>query len=363
LKTSFAFLVLASALSALANIAFTCDTTSFAADAPAGTCAALNGSAVSNVYSGIFSNANASIYISFGSTGLGQSSANFTPVSYSNYYSALASHTDDPTALASLGGSTDPLGASSNNEVDISAALASALGLTGAANNNADTAGLLSDGITNCTLGTSGCYNGVITITNAGGLYFPGLTSDAGGQVDFYSVVEHETDEVLGTISCIGGDNIDQCNPVTQTSAGGTDAAAADLFRYSAPNVRSFLANSNVCAGFSAYFSINSGNTDIADYNNCPSGGDYGDWLSIYPYLVQDAEGSPDVNLDISTDVGVNANHYPRPEVAVLDAVGFNLTTTATPEPATFGLLGASLVLLVLARPRLLNTPRVVRAD
>ena len=347
LKTSYAFLVLA-AVPAFANITFTCDPTSFAAHAPAGTCAALNGYAVSNVYSGIFSNANASIYISFGNTGLGQSSANFTPVSYSNYYSALASHTDDPTALASLGGSTDPLGAASNNEVDISAALASALGLTGAANNNADTAGVLADGITNCTLGVdANCYNGVITIENGGGLYFPGLTSDTGGETDFYSVVEHETDEVLGTISCIGGNNIDQCNPVTQTSVGGTDAAAADLFRYSAPNVRSFLANSNTCTGFSAYFSIDSCNTDIADYNNCPTGGDYGDWLSIYPYLVQDAIGSQDVNLDISTDVGVNANHYPRPEVAVLDAIGFDLATTATPEPGTLGLMGAGTAFLL----------------
>jgi hypothetical protein len=67
---------------------------------------------------------------------------------------------------------------------------------------------------------------------------------------------------------------------------------------------------------------------------------------------VQDAEGSPDVNLDISTDVGVNANHYPRPEVAVLDAIGFNLATTATPEPATFGLLGASLLALGFAGAR-----------
>ena len=350
MKTSFAFLVLAASLPAFANIMFTCDSASFAADAPAGTCAASNGSAVSNVYSSIFSNANAGIYISFGNTGLGQSSAYFTPVSYSNYYNALASHTDDATALASLGGGTDPLGAASNNEVDISAALASALGLSGAANNNADTAGLLSDGVTKCVLGVDpNCYNGVITITNGGGLYFPGLTSDAGAQVDFYSVVEHETDEVLGTISCIGGNNIDRCNPVTQTSAGGADAAATDLFRYSAPGVRSFLANSNVCAGFSAYFSIDSGKTDIADYNNCPSGGDYGDWLSIYPYLVQDAVGSPDVNLDISTDVGVNANHYPRPEVAVLNAIGFDL---ATPEPGTLGLIGAGIGLLVLMRAR-----------
>jgi hypothetical protein len=161
--------------------------------------------------------------------------------------------------------------------------------------------------------------------------------------------VEHETDEILGTISCIGANDIDGCS-----TTGGTDASPADLFRYSA-GIRSFLANSNTCSGSSAYFSIDSGNTDIADYNNCPTGGDYGDWLSIYPYLVQDAEASPDAKLDISTDVGVNANHYFRPEVAVLDAVGFNL---ATPEPGTLGLLGASLGILVLVRTHICYRPR-----
>lgn len=348
MKKQFAFLIVAASLPALANITYTCDSSSFATYAPAGACAALNGSAVSNIYGSIFSNANASIYIAFGSTGVGQSSANFTPVSYLDYYSALASHTDDPTALASLGGSTDPLGSGSNNEIDISAALATALGLTGAANNNADTAGLHPDG-TNCILGVdTNCYNGVITIANvANAFYFPGLTSDTPPQIDFYYVVEHETDEILGTVSCIGGNDIDACNPANGNVSQGTDAAPADLFRYSAPGVRSFLATSNSCSGLFAYFSIDSGKTDIADYNDCPSGGDYGDWQTIYPYLVQDGEASVDATLDISTDVGVNSNHYPRPEVAVLDAVGFNL---ATPEPGTLGLTATALALLILVR-------------
>ncbi len=342
----FAFLIFA-AFPALASIQFTCDMTSFSADAPMGTCAALNTSAVSDVYSSIFSNVNASIYITFGNTGVGQSSATFTPVSYADYYNALAAHTDDPGALASLGGNTDPLGAQSNDMVDLSAALASALGIT---DGGADTAGLRSNGFTTCALSVSdpSCYSGVITISNGGGFFFPGLTSDTGLQVDFYSVVEHEVDEILGTVSCIGGDDVDQCN------ANGTDASPADLFRYSAPGVRSFLSTSNSCAAYYAYFSIDSGKTDIADYNDCPIGGDYGDWLSIYPYLVQDAIASPDALLDIATDIGVNGNHYPRPEVAVLDAVGFNLNDT--PEPATFGLLGAGMVALGFAGARRLRT-------
>jgi hypothetical protein len=356
MKQNFGFLILAASLPAFANIQFTCDTSSFGTFAPAGTCAALNGSSVSGVYSSIFSNVNASIYISFGATGVAQSSANFTPVSYATYYNALASQTDNPGALASLGGSTDPLGSASNNEVDLSAALASALGIT---ENNADTAGVRSDGITPCTLSVSdpACYSGVITVTNAlldgitPSFFYPPDSPTDTRQIDFYMAVEHETDEILGTVSCIGGSNVDQCNP------GNTDASPADLFRYSGTNTRSFLPTSNSCDinGFPelfAYFSIDRGATDIADYNNCPAGGDYGDWISIYPYLVQDGEASPDVIRDISTDIGTNANHYPRPEVAVLDAVGFNLATAAAPEPATLGLIGASLGMLVLARAR-----------
>jgi hypothetical protein len=83
------------------------------------------------------------------------------------------------------------MGAQSNGDVDITAALASSLGLSGAANGNANTAGVRSDGVTNCTLGVSDplCYNGIITISiAAGGFYFPGLTSDSGLQIDFYSV-------------------------------------------------------------------------------------------------------------------------------------------------------------------------------
>jgi hypothetical protein len=340
----FVFLTIAmlgASVPALAGVIYTCDPSIGLT-----TCNALNGSSVAGVYNGIFSSSlDADIYITYGSTGIGQSSANYTGVSYTDYYNALAAHTDDSVALTSLGTNGDPLGSQSDSEVDISPALANALGIT---DNGANTAGLEADGATTCILGASGCYNGVVTISNGGGFYFPSSPGAAPPSappylVDFYSVVEHETDEVLGTVSCIGtsgGEPYDQCNP------GYTDSSAVDLFRYSAAGVRSFL---NAADGTSAYFSIDGGVTDVADYNNSPTGEDYGDWLSIYPYMVQDGEASPDATLDISTDVGVNSNHYPQPEVAALDAVGFNL---AAPEPATFGLLGLSLVFLAFVGAR-----------
>jgi hypothetical protein len=342
MKKCLGFLVIAllgGSVPAFGGLIYTCDPSIGAL-----TCAALNGTSpdvynVAGIYDSIFSSSlTANIYITYGSAGVGSSSTNFTPVPYTDYYNALAAHTDDPVALASLGLSGDPLGSQSNGDVDISPALATALGIT---DNGANTAGLEADGMTNCALGNSGCYNGVITIVSGGGFYFPSSPSDpppsgSPNLVDFYSVVEHETDEVLGTVSCIGTSGsapYDQCNP------GFTDASAADLFRYSGAGVRSFLGSAD---GTSAYFSTDGGVTDIADYNNSPDGEDYGDWLILYPYLVQDVEASPDATLDISTDVGPNSNHYPQPEVAVLDAVGFDLAS-AVPEPATFGLLGVSL--------------------
>ncbi len=327
-----------------ASLLYTCDPTIGTT-----TCAAINGSSVSGIYSSIFtSSMSADIYITYGNTGVGQSSTPLTAISYSTYYNALAAHTDDPTALASLGSSGDPLGAQSDNTVSITPALANALSIH---TSGANTAGIQADGATSCVLGNSGCYDGVITISNtAGAFYFPDSPTSPPPsappyQIDFYSVVEHETDEVLGTISCIGTRSsaaYDQCSPL------GTNASPADLFRYSAAGVRSFL---NAANGTSAYFSINGGVTDIADYNNSPNGQDYGDWLNLYPYLVQDGEASPDVTLDISTDVGTNGNAYPRPEVAVLNAIGYN--QIVAPEPGTFGLLAAGFVSFAVFGKRL----------
>jgi hypothetical protein len=350
MRSLFTIAVLA-ALPALANITYACDP-SFLSSAPAGTCANnLNGPQVQGVYGGIFSSSmSANIYITYGSTGVGQSSTRYTAISYQTYYNALVAHTDDPAALASLplpsaGDPLNPLG--SNGEIEITSALASALGIT---ENGANTNGFEADGATSCTLGSPGCYNGVITVSDASNsFYYPNAPGDTPPTpppylIDFYYVVEHETDEVLGTVSCIGGDGIDGC-----TNGGATGASPADLFRYASAGTRTFLNASN---GSSAYFSIDNGATDIADYNNSPIGGDYGDWLSGYPYMVQDALASPDVGLDISTDVGVNSNHYPRPEVAVLDAIGFDLKSQATPEPSTMALLGGGIAVLAVVRRR-----------
>ncbi len=340
MKNCWLFLGLAT-LPALANITYTCDTTSFSDPsngAPSNLCAMLNGAEVSNVYSSLFNNVTANIYIQYGFTGVGESSTNLTAIPYSDYYNALLAHSSDPGALATLS-SVDPLVSygNTNGMIDVTPTLASALGI---ADPGAQTAGLETDGVTSCVLGVdANCYSGVITIAEGGGFYYPTSPSDEEAAYDFFAVVEHETDEILGTISCIGSQNpqtptaapYDQCNP------GFTDASPADLFRYASPGVRSFLETAN---GSGAYFSNDGGNTDISDYNNSPNGDDYGDWLfNGVNYKVQDAEASFGY-ADISSDGGY--------EVDVLNAVGFN----SVPEPATFGLLGASLSILAFVEMR-----------
>jgi hypothetical protein len=310
-----------------ASITYTCDSN---IDATlAGTCAALNGSTVSGVYSSLFGNANADIYIQYGVTGIGSSSFNLTSVPYIQYFNALVSE-GDTTALASLTSADPLLGSGADGNIDVTAALANALNL----GVSAETAGIEADGKTSCTLGAAGCYNGVITILSGGAFAYPLSPSDptTGTLVDFFSVVEHETDEILGTVSCIGTNSV----PAPYDQCGSTDASPADLFRYASVGVPSFLSTAN---GTVAYFSINGGVTPIAYYNNSPNAQDYGDWASGVPYKVQDAEASPGITLDITTDGGS--------EISVLDAVGFS---QATPEPGTVGLVGVSLGVLALAR-------------
>jgi hypothetical protein len=321
--------LLGATLPALATLSYTCDPS-----IGSGTCAALQGSTVAGEYNSIFTNINANIYITFANIGaFGESFVNLTAVPYSIYYTALGLSTNDPTAYSSLTVS-DPLSAygNTNGNIDLTPALASALDIT---DGGANTAGIVPDasspsGFDSCTLGVdSPCYTGAIEISSQYTYVYPLSPSDSESGDDFFAIVEHETDETLGTISCIGtnvdSEPYDQCNPT------GTDASPADLFRYASSGVRSFL---NADNGTPAYFSIDGGVTDIADYTNTPNSGDYGDWVFNGTGKVQDAE-LPYGTADITTDGGS--------EIDVLNAVGFNLST---PEPGSLGLLGAGLAIL-----------------
>jgi hypothetical protein len=152
----------------------------------------------------------------------------------------------------------------------------------------------------NGTVGAGGPYDGIVTLKASVPYQFNRPTS--GGNFDALRTTEHEMDEVLGLGSRLG---------VTPPP---TDLRPQDLFSWSAPGTR------NITSTGSRYFSIDSGNTDIVDFNQS-SNGDFGDWLSAScpqanPY-VQNAFSC----AGQSSDVAVSS-----PEGINLDVIGYNLT-------------------------------------
>lgn len=150
---------------------------------------------------------------------------------------------------------------------------------------------------------------------------------------DFYSVVEHETDEVLGKSSCM------DTNGTISDGCGGTTPSAVELFRYyGAAN----LVLNSACIGVGstptvacptgAYFSYNGGVTNRdpngSVYNTIANGNDYADFVANTcggggPYHVQDGTGCPGTNPFLNND-GAPARGFNSNLVPVTFALGGN---------------------------------------
>jgi hypothetical protein len=349
-----ALAALAASLPALGGIQYTCDATIDATQA--GTCAYLN-SIVSGLYGSAFTNANASIYIKMGITGLGSSTTGFfNEISYSTYVTDLTANSaasGNPIQISALAAlAANDAGQYGSGDVVITSALGSALGVP-----DAQLTGTTAGGAA-CTIGIGGCYNGIITVTTPANLFSEtgqALYWDQTGGTqpsdayDFYSVVEHETDEVLGTASCITTQTSPLSNPCNFLGNG--TPSAVDLYRYLAG---SLVLNSSLDTTPGAYFSYDGGVTNGANgavYNTLDNGDDYADFLSntcgVGPYRVQDAEGCPGSKPMINNDGGA--------EINILNAVGFDVNSSAVPEPTTFGLIGLGLAIAGFARRRRQN--------
>ncbi len=358
--------LLLAALPAFASgINYVCDTTDAFA-LPTSVCTTLQ-TTVAGQYASVFINANANIYIEYGNIGndVATNTQYYDTVSYQTYYNALktsSSGQNDATAVGTLpvctatgrGGSTCRNPLINGDGVALTSALFAALNIpsgaigitsTGAACTSfTDGSGNLVQGLgIGGTVATS-CFNDVIQVSNSVPLYYDtGTYQD--GEYDFYTAVEHETNEALGTASCIA--NSDGTTPALSVGCtnSGAGTSAADLFRYSGAHARSFLGTDGGQAeGSLAYFSIDGGLTNIVPYNNTNNGADYGDFSTTCRY-VQDADGCPSsvaAGLNILNDGGV--------EIEMLDAVGY---TVATPEPGTIGMCLIGLAALTaFGRPR-----------
>jgi hypothetical protein len=179
------------------TVTFTCDPSVAAA-----TCNYLNTTVAGN-YSSTFTNANANIYITYGTTGLAQSQQYFNFVTYDQYVAALTSNpSQSPVQVSALSAlSTYDATPYGTGNVNVTLALATALGITGDVQGGATG---ITPGGDACTPGTPGCYNAIVTVTNdpSTPLYYDNLGGpEPADAYDFYGVVEHETDEMLGTSS------------------------------------------------------------------------------------------------------------------------------------------------------------------
>ena len=236
-------------------------------------------------------------------SGLGQSSTYGYTINYANFMTALradATSATDTAAMASVALGANPVTGSTS--IQVTRAQASAVGI-----NTLYTP----DGVTDWDSDISLNF-GLMNFTRTGPIN--------SGKYDLQATVQHEVNEVLGTVSGVGDSATTLIRPI-------------DLFRYDAAGARSFGVRSD-----KGYLSLDGNVNTTNGYNNAGSG-DTGDFDSAI-VRVQNAFGTPGAT---TVQMGI--------EVAMLDAVGFTLAPV--PEPGTYAMLLAGLgVLSLVARRR-----------
>jgi hypothetical protein len=205
-----------------------------------------------------------------------------------------AKSADDATAIAHLP-SADPTGGAS---FVMSGAEARALGLLA---------------------GNAPGIDGWVGFRNTAPYTFDPNNRAVAGEYDFIGLASHEITEIMGRYG------------LGQNGASSGRYSPIDLFRYSSPGVLDLVPANN------AYFSIDGGATAINVFNGT-GGGDLSDW-----------KGLTTDSYNASLTLGQKLDATPG-DITEMDVIGYNRATATVPEPSTFVLFVAGLVILVGVR-------------